>query len=141
MEEAQLMQGCGAMDLDTRGWEDQFDARDRRPILPVNYLGRLARCGYRWRRYLHRQQQRPLANWAEVATPILPAPIVQLVGIDAVRQRNPCDRRASGHRFLHALTFVLDRIAASGALRGTHYTKRIAHENTCTSQKIHGHVS
>ena len=68
------------MDHDTRGWEDQFDARDRRPILPVNYLGRLARCGYRWRRYLHRQQQRPLANWAEVATPILPAPIAGQTG-------------------------------------------------------------
>src|SRR3546814_15214233 len=116
------------MDHDTRVGEDQFDARDRRPILPVNYLGRLARCGYRWRRYLHRQQQRPLANWAEVATPILPAPIVQLVGIDAARQRNPFDRRASGHRVLHDLTFVLDRIAESGALPVTLYTKRIDHK-------------
>src|SRR3546814_2960226 len=75
--------------------------------IPI-YLGRLR---LRLRRHgfnLHWQQDRTFGDGPKVAAPKLPAPVMQLVGIEPMGHGNTGNGCTAGHRFLHDLPLEID---------------------------------
>src|SRR3546814_12258878 len=84
--------------------------------IPI-YLGRLR---LRLRRHgfnLHWQQDRTFGDGPKVAAPKLPAPVMQLVGIEPMGHGNTGNGCPAGHRFLHDLPLEINRVTPPYATR------------------------